>query len=156
MIVELRTSSWQLFAIGAGWILIASFATLGFSSRPSPIGAGISLLVLGYMAWTYPLRCVISNSSVMIHSAFRKRIIDWEDVVAFRRTKGVWRHQLVAGRRRLRPTTGAPLIVMEGGRTVLLLGHVEPRLANSHAVAILETVSPALAMSLRLADRDGQ
>lgn len=150
MTVRLRTNRWQVAAIALGWVVFAVVATFGFSDRPSLIGVLLAAAVLGYMAWTYPLSCVVTGDAVHIRSLVRTRSVVWSQVVAVRRAKGAWRHTSVGGRRRLRPAPGAPVLVLGTRRTVLMLGHAESRADNQLLVAAVESSSAALADSLRL------
>ena len=130
--------------------------TFGFSDAPSPIGAVLASAILGYMAWVYPLSCIVNDEAVRIRTLLRQRTVMWSQVSAIRRTKGAWRHTQVGGRRRLRPAPGAPVLVIGPRRTVLMLGHAESRAENQLLIAAVEPTSAALADSLRLARSDRQ
>lgn len=151
MTVLLRTSKWQLAAIVVGWFVSAYVVTFTFSASPSPIGATLSVVVLAYMWWTYPVSSIVTPESVTVRSVLRHRVVPWSEVTRIRRTKGVWRQRTVEGRRRLRPTSGAIVLVLGARRTILMLGHVESREDNELVVAAVGTTSAALADSLRLA-----
>lgn len=151
MTVIIRTNRWQLAAIVVGWLLSASVATFALTATPSPIGAMLSVAVLGYMMWTYPVSCIATPESVTIRSALRSRVIPWTHVSRIRRTKGIWKQWTVEGKRRLRPMPGAIVLVIGARRTVLMLGHVESREDNELLVATVGATSAALADSLRLA-----
>lgn len=156
MTTRLRTSPWQLAAVAVGWLVVASFLTLGFTRTPSIIGAFISTLIAVYLGASYPLSCRVSPESVTINALLRRRTIPWSTVSGIRRTKGPWRRREVAGRMRVRPTPGAILLVLPGRRTVLMLGHVETREENAFLVETVGSSSPALADSLRLSPSNRQ
>lgn len=133
-------------AIVLGWTLM----TVVLVVVSWPIGGLVSVVVAGYMAWTYPLSCEASVESVRIRSLLRMRNISWSQVYGIRRTKGAWGYRTVAGKRRLRPAPGAIMLMLAGRRSVLVLGHVESRTDNASLVAVVERTSAALADSLRL------
>jgi len=148
--VVLRTRRSQLAAMALGWLVLSALVTVGFTQGVSIIGLLMSGSVLAYIGWTYPVSCHVSPAGVLVRCAFRRRSIGWDQIVAIRRVKGPLRRQPIGDRRRLRPAPGAPLLVLESHRTVLLLGRVETAEENRLLVEIVELVSPALAHSFRL------
>ena len=76
--------------------------------------------------------------------------------MAIRRTRGPLRRCEINGRRRLRPSPGALLLVVEGRRSVLLSGQPESHEANRLLAELVSQASPALAEALRFDVIDGQ
>lgn len=143
----LRSSRWQILgvALGLGCLL----AVVLLSAARYVLLPLWSLVVL-YVGWTYPLRCVVDARQVMVRTAFRSRTLEWAEIVRIRRTRGPLRRVAVGQKRRLRPTPGALVAVLEDRRQVLLLGQTEHLAENRALVAMVSGVSPALADSLRL------
>lgn len=152
MTVVLRTNTSQVllmvFGVGlVGWwsaAIAPTFGLLGF------------LLVVWYTGATYPLRSVVTPSTVTVRALLRTRVIEWDDVLAVRRTRGPLRRSVVEGRRHYRLNPGAVMVVLEGGKSILLVGQTETAEVNRALVAVVAQASPALADSLRLPFDHGQ
>jgi hypothetical protein len=143
-------------AVMVGWVAMAMLLTVGFTERPSIVGAAVSIAVLVYLGWSYPVSCAVTPDSVTIQSPFRQRTISWSSVIGVRRTKGAWRRSEVGAKTRIRPAPGAIVLVLSPRRTVLMLGHAESRADNMLLVEVVGSSSPALADSLRLGPRNGE
>lgn len=150
MNVELRTNRWQLALMWCGWFFLAFLVSFGFAGFATVAGGVVVFVVFVYVAWAYPIACTVSNEGVCIRTLIRRRIIRWSQILEIRRTRGPLRRHMVEGKSRLRPAPGALLFVLDDDRKVLALGHAEDPGVRDRLVAVVETVSPALADSLRL------
>jgi hypothetical protein len=138
-----------------GWLLLS--AMFGIVDPLFPVfSIVLSGAVFGYLGWSYPLVTEVDSQSILVRSLFRRRRVRWEDVVAMRRTRGPLRRQDVSGRRRLRPSPGALIVVLENSRSILLSGHSESQSVNRLLAGLVSQVSPALGDALRFAEIDGQ
>lgn len=155
MTVVLRTSSWQIAMMILGGLLVTALLVAMDPVFPM-LSIGLCSVLFVYLAWSYPLSSEVSAHSVVIRSLLRRRRIAWEEIVAIRRTRGPLRRCEINGRRRLRPSPGALLLVVEGRRSVLLSGQPESHEANRLLAELVSQASPALAEALRFDVIDGQ
>ena len=153
--VVLRTKLSQIAVMFLGWLLLTAMFVI-----VDPLFPVLSIVLSGavfvYLGWSYPLVAKVDPQSILVRSLFRRRRIGWEDVVAIRRTRGPLRRQDVGGRRRLRPSPGALIVVLENSRSVLLSGHTESQSVNWLLAGLVSQVSPALGDALRFAESDAQ
>jgi hypothetical protein len=134
----------------SGWLLLVPLVALGFSGVVAVAGAIVVLVVCCYMAWSYPVACIVSTEGICIRTLIHRRTMVWSQIVEVRRTRGPLRRRVVEGKHRLRPASGALLFVLDDHRKVLALGNAEGPVAHGRLMAVMEVVSPALADSLRL------
>lgn len=143
----LYSSRWQILGLTLGALCLLAIV---LTSDAQYVLLPLWVMLVLYIGWTYPLRCVVNKQEVVVRTAFRSRNIEWADIIRIRRTRGPLRRVRIGQRRRLRPTPGALVAVLEGRRQVLLLGQMEHPAENRALVSMVAEVSPALADSLRL------